>query len=91
MDQGASGAVAELRALEIASVSTQYLGTLGYSATVHSSAVEDIDKPLLGWRAGILLMGKGGLGHPFAPLGLEISVVTTDVEWPIDCPLFPSS
>ena len=88
---GGGSAVAGLRAMETATVLSRYLGTLGYSATAHSSAASDLDLFHVAWSAGLIEAGSAGWIHPFAKYGLELAVVSTDLELPVDLPLAPRS
>jgi len=80
---------ADLRATEIATVLTQYLGTLGYSATAHTAAASDLDRYRVSVEAGVLEVGRRGLGHPFLQRGFAVSVATTNLELTPDGPLTP--
>lgn len=88
---GGEQALVDLRALEISTVLARYLGTLGFTATAHSAALSDVDRDLIGVRAGVLEQRRGRLGHPFLRGGYGIAVVTTDLELPVDLPLAPRS
>ena len=80
---------AELRAIEIATVLTRYLGTLGYSATAHSAVASDVDRYRLAVEAGVLEARRRGLSHPFLRRGYAVAVVTTNLELTPDGPLAP--
>ena len=64
---------ADLRATEIATVLTRYLGTLGYEATAHTAAASDIDRFQVAVEAGVLEAGRRGLGHPFLKRGFAVA------------------
>ncbi len=80
---------ADLRATEIATVLTRYLGTLGYGATAHTAAASDVDRFRIGVEAGVLETDRRGLGHTFLKRGFAIAVVTTNLELTPDGPLAP--
>ena len=80
---------AELRAIEIATVLTRYLGTLGYSATAHSAVASDVDRYRVAVEAGVLEARRRGLSHPFLRRGYAVAVVTTNLELTPDGPLAP--
>ncbi|MXZ15683.1 MAG: Fe-S protein, partial [Acidimicrobiales bacterium] len=80
---------ADLRATEIATVLTRYLGTLGYAATAHTAAASDLDRYRVAVEAGVLEAGRRGLGHPFLKRGCAVAVVTTNLELTPDGPLAP--
>ncbi|WP_419553000.1 hypothetical protein [Candidatus Poriferisodalis sp.] len=80
---------ADLRATEIATVITRYLGTLGYSATAHTTAASDVDRHRAAVEAGVLEAGRSGLSHPFLRRGYAVAVVTTSLELSPDGPLAP--
>ena len=80
---------ADLRATEIATVLTRYLGTLGYSAAAHTAAASDVDRCRIAVEAGVLEAGRRGLSHPFLRRGFAVSVVTTNLELAADGPLAP--
>lgn len=86
---GGERAAADLRALEVATVLTQYLGALGYAAAAHTTLRHDVDLDPIGVRAGALDVRGGHPAHPFVRDGYAIAIVTTDLALPIDAPLAP--
>lgn len=86
---GGEQAAADLRALEVATVVARYLGTLGFVATAHTIMATDVDLDRVGVRAGALDVRRGHPSHPFDRSGYAISVVTTDLDLPVDRPLAP--
>ncbi len=81
------GAVAKLRATEVAVVVSAYLRQLGFSATAHSPHVTEISLPVLAVQAGLVRLTESGLVAPFIGSRFAIAAVTTNMELNADLPL----
>ncbi len=86
---GAERLAAEIRAMEIATVVTRYLGALGHAATAHTNAVTDVDLDRVALHAGVAEIRGGAIRHPLLPAagGFGLAVITTDLTVPTDEPL----
>ncbi len=100
---GGAGAVAGLRAMEIATVVARYLGTLGHAASAHVTLPATVDRSpglpptsdvhdlAVAVAAGTLEARGRRLGHPLIPDGFAVATITTDLSLPADGPLGPRS
>ena len=90
---GAERLAAEIRAMEVATVVTRYLGALGHSATAHSLAESDVELDRVALHAGVVELRRGRLSNPLlpGPGGYGLAVITTDLALPVDQPLAPRS
>ena len=86
---GAEQAIADIRAMEIATVVARYLGTLGCAATAHSMARSDIDHAVVAVTAGVLEVRRDRLGNPLVRAGFGLATITTDLALPADQLLSP--
>ena len=86
---GAEQTVADVRAMEVATVVARYLGTLGHVATAHSIAAGDVDHRAVAVAAGVLEVRRGRLANPLVARGFGLSTITTDLALPADKPLAP--
>ena len=86
---GAERLAAEIRAMEVATVVTRYLGAIGYSATAHTHAASDVDLDRVALEAGVVEIAGGRLTNPLLPGsgGYGLAVITTDLALPVDHPL----
>ncbi len=86
---GAERFAAEIRAMEVATVVTRYLGALGHDATAHTNAASDVDLDRVALQAGVVEARGGRLSNPLLPGagGFGLAVITTDLALPLDQPL----
>ena len=80
---GAERLAAEIRAMEVATVVTRYLGAIGYSATAHTHAASDVDLDRVALEAGVVEIAGGRLTNPCSP-GRAVT------GWPSSPPTWPS-
>ncbi len=88
---GAQQVAADMRAMEIATVLTRYIGTLGHAATAHTRVARDVDLHRVALEAGLIELRSGRLTNPLLRGGYGLAVVTTSFDLPTDQPLAPRS
>ncbi|MDE0652576.1 MAG: 4Fe-4S dicluster domain-containing protein [bacterium] len=86
---GAEQTVADVRAMEIATVVARYLGTLGYEAAAHSESRSDVDHVVVAVAAGVLEVRRGRLTNPLVVTDFGLATITTSLALPVDQPLAP--
>jgi len=83
------GAVARLRAAEIAVILAIYVRQLGFSATAHTPSASDVSLPLLAASSGLVRWEGGSIQAPFLGSRIAVAAVTTELELAADLPLAP--
>jgi reductive dehalogenase len=81
------GAVARMRATEIAVVVSAYLRQLGFRAVAHTPRRAEISLPLMAAEAGLVRAAGDRLEAPFIGHRFALAAVTTDLELATDMPL----
>ncbi len=86
----ARGAVAEMRAAEVAAVMAHYIRQLGFGAVGHAAGETDLDIPLLAILSGLAEVdAHGALSHPYLGSAYSCAAVSTEMELAPDQPLAP--
>jgi len=86
---GSDGAVAKMRATEVAAIISAYVRQLGYSAVAHTPHLTDMSLAAMAVQAGIARFDGGKLTAPFIGSRFAVGVVTTDMALAADQPLAP--
>jgi hypothetical protein len=87
--RGSDGAVAKMRATEIAAIVSAYIRQLGFSAVAHAPHNTDVALAAIAVQAGLARLEDGVLVAPFIGARFAIGVVTTDMRLAPDRPLAP--
>ena len=87
--RGSDGAVAKLRATEVATVISGYIRQLGFSAVAHTPHRTDISLAAMAVKSGIARFSGGKVTAPFLGSRFAIGVVTTNMQLAPDLPLGP--
>ena len=83
------GAVAKLRATEVATVVSGYIRQLGFSAVAHTPHRSDISLNAMAVKSGIARFSAGEITAPFLGSRFAIGAVTTNMVLAPDMPLGP--
>jgi reductive dehalogenase len=83
------GAIAKMRAAEIAVIVSAHVRQLGFSATAHTPHSSEVSLPVLAVLSGLARVQSGGLIAPFVGSRFAVSAVTTDMELRADQALAP--
>ena len=86
---GSDGAVAKMRATEVAAIISAYIRQLGFAAVAHTPHLTDISLTAMAVQAGIARLEDGKLTAPFLGSKIAVGVVTTDMRLTPDEPLGP--
>jgi len=86
---GAAEARSAMRAMEVASVTAQYIRLLGFDARAHGHSTSDVDLYKLAINAGLATVESGELVNPYLGSRFSLAVITTDFEFSHDAPLAP--
>lgn len=85
--QPAAGAIAMLRAAELAACLAEYIRLMGFGARAHIAGSALVDDERLAVLAGLAVRSARGLEHPFVGRDFILSAVTTDYALAADRPL----
>ena len=86
---GSDGAVAKMRATEVAAIISAYIRQLGFAAVAHTPHQTGISLAVMAVAAGIARFDGAALRAPFIGSRFAIGVVTTEMELAVDAPLSP--
>jgi len=87
----AAGALAALRAAELAACLAEYIRLMGFAARAHIAGNSLVDAERLAVLAGLVVRSDGGAEHPYLGRHFTLAVVTTEYALAVDRPLHPET